>query len=140
MYQFTFPPAVQKGSFFSTPSPTITVCQFFDDAHSRRKHRQNSLWAVFLMVKLMPFCCPKYIHTNLHFLISKVGRLRICCSTICHPFSSSWHLPVFLLALALLLVGPDQSLCVTCHAHSPGLSLAFDCACAVFYSKLSFFM
>ena len=28
------PPTVQEGLFFSTPSPEIIVCGFFDDGHS----------------------------------------------------------------------------------------------------------
>ena len=32
--QFTFPPTVQKGSIFYTPSPTFIVCRFCDDFHS----------------------------------------------------------------------------------------------------------
>ena len=31
---FTFPPTVQEGSFFSTPSPTFIVYRLFDDGHS----------------------------------------------------------------------------------------------------------
>ena len=34
LYQFTFPPAVQEGSFFSTPSPAFTVCRLFDEGLS----------------------------------------------------------------------------------------------------------
>ena len=34
LYQFTFPPTVQEGSLFSTPSPAFIVCRFFDDGHS----------------------------------------------------------------------------------------------------------
>ena len=33
-YQLTFPPTVQEGSLFSTPSPALVVCRFFDDGHS----------------------------------------------------------------------------------------------------------
>ena len=75
------------------------------------------------MARLMPFCCPKYIHINRPFPGSRVGHLGIRCSTICRPFSFSWCLPISLLAF-VLLVGTDQSLCVTCHAHAPGPSLA----------------
>ena len=32
--KFTFPPTVQEGSLFSTPSPAFIVCRFFDDDHS----------------------------------------------------------------------------------------------------------
>ena len=32
--QFTFPPTVQEGSLFSTPSPAFIVCRLFDDGHS----------------------------------------------------------------------------------------------------------
>ena len=34
LYQFTFPPTVQEGSLFSTPSPAFIVCRLFDDGHS----------------------------------------------------------------------------------------------------------
>ena len=34
LYQFTFPPTVQEGSLFSTPSPPFVVCRFSDAAHS----------------------------------------------------------------------------------------------------------
>ena len=34
LYQFTFPPTVQEGSLFSTPSPSFIVCRLFDDGHS----------------------------------------------------------------------------------------------------------
>ena len=33
-YQFTFPPAMQKCSLFSTPSTSFIVCRHFDDGHS----------------------------------------------------------------------------------------------------------
>ena len=33
-YQFTFPPTVQVGSFFSIPSPAFVICKFFDGGHS----------------------------------------------------------------------------------------------------------
>ena len=33
-YQFTFPPAMQECSLFSTPSPEFIVCRLFDDGHS----------------------------------------------------------------------------------------------------------
>ena len=29
LYQFTFSPTMQEGSFFSTPSPAFIVCRFF---------------------------------------------------------------------------------------------------------------
>ena len=34
LYQFTFPPTVQKRSLFSTPSPAFLVCRLFDDGRS----------------------------------------------------------------------------------------------------------
>ena len=34
LYQFTFTPTVQEGSLFSTLSPALIVCRFFDDGHS----------------------------------------------------------------------------------------------------------
>ena len=33
-YQFTFPPKVQEGSLFSTPSPVFIVSRFFNDGRS----------------------------------------------------------------------------------------------------------
>ena len=35
-YQFTFPPAVQEGFLFATPSPAFTVCRFLNNGHSDR--------------------------------------------------------------------------------------------------------
>ena len=32
--QLTFPPTVQKGSLFSTPSPAFVICRLFNDGHS----------------------------------------------------------------------------------------------------------
>ena len=34
LYQFTFPPTVQKFSLFSTSASPFIVCKFFDDGHS----------------------------------------------------------------------------------------------------------
>ena len=34
MYQFLFPPTIQEGSLFSTPSPAFIVCRLFNDGHS----------------------------------------------------------------------------------------------------------
>ena len=34
LYQFTFPPTVQEGSLFSTPSPAFPVCRLSDEGHS----------------------------------------------------------------------------------------------------------
>ena len=36
LYQFTFPPTVQEGSLFSTPSLAFIISRFFDDGHSDR--------------------------------------------------------------------------------------------------------
>ena len=33
-YQFTFPPTVQEGSFFSHPLQDLLFVDFFDDGHS----------------------------------------------------------------------------------------------------------
>ena len=33
-YQLTFPPTVQEGSLFTTPSPAFIVSRFFDNGHS----------------------------------------------------------------------------------------------------------
>ena len=34
LYQFTFPPIMEKNSPFSTPSPAFIVCRFFGDGQS----------------------------------------------------------------------------------------------------------
>ena len=34
LFQFTFPPTMQEGSLFSTPSPAFIVYRFFDDGQS----------------------------------------------------------------------------------------------------------
>ena len=34
LYQFAFPPTVQEGCFFSTPSPAFIICRLFGDRHS----------------------------------------------------------------------------------------------------------
>ena len=34
LYQFAFPPTVQEGSLFSTPSPSFILCGHFGDGHS----------------------------------------------------------------------------------------------------------
>ena len=34
LHQFTFPPTVQEGPLFTTPSPVFITCRFFDDDHS----------------------------------------------------------------------------------------------------------
>ena len=34
LHQFTFPPEMEEGSLFSTPSPAFIVCRIFDDGHS----------------------------------------------------------------------------------------------------------
>ena len=34
LHQLTFPPTVQEGSFFSTPSPAFVTCRLFNDGHS----------------------------------------------------------------------------------------------------------
>ena len=34
LYQFTFPPTVQEGSLFSTPSPAFIACRLLDRRHS----------------------------------------------------------------------------------------------------------
>ena len=36
LLQFTLPPTVHEGSFFSTPSQTLFICVLFDDSHSDR--------------------------------------------------------------------------------------------------------
>ena len=65
LYQFTFPPKVQEGSLFSTPSPAFIVCRLFDDGHSDR--------------------CNEISHCSfdLHFLaMSDVEHLFLCLLAI----------------------------------------------------------
>ena len=65
LYQFTFPPTVQEGSLFSTPSSVFIVCRFFDDGHSDQ--------------------CEVICHCNfnLHFSNSDIEYLFMCLLDIC---------------------------------------------------------
>ena len=42
LYRFTFPPTVQEGSFFYTPSPAFIICRHFDDGHSDQHEIQKT--------------------------------------------------------------------------------------------------
>ena len=83
-YQFTFPPTVQEGSLFSTPSPAFIICRFFDDGHSD--------WC-----EVMPHCI------CISLLISAVEHL----SSACWPSVCFWRniclslLPIFWLGCFL---------------------------------------
>ena len=63
LYQFIFPPTVQEGSLFSTPSPSFIVCRFFDDGHSNQ-------------YKLIPHCSFDLISISL--IISDVEYFSMC--------------------------------------------------------------
>ena len=66
LHQFTFPPTVQKGSFFSTPSPSFIICRLFDDGHSDR-------------CEVIPHCS-----FDLHVsIISDDEHLFMCLLAIC---------------------------------------------------------
>ena len=43
LYQFIFPPTVQKGSLFSTTSPAFIVCRLFDDGKSKLRISDKNL-------------------------------------------------------------------------------------------------
>ena len=68
LYQFTFPPIVQEGSLFSTPSPVFIVCRFFDDGHYHSKifsdppprvMKIKSKISKWDLIKLKSFCTAK---------------------------------------------------------------------------------
>ena len=61
LYQSAFPPTVQKGSFFSTLSPTFIVCSFFDDGHSDLCEVESNALRVLLFAPGTPDCV-----SNLH--------------------------------------------------------------------------
>ena len=41
LHRFAFPPTVQEGSLFSTPSTAFIICRFFDDGNSVVRVRVN---------------------------------------------------------------------------------------------------
>ena len=66
MYHFIFPPVVQEGFLFSTPSPAFIVSRFFDDGHSD--------W------------CEAISHCSFDFIspiISDVVNIFMCLFAIC---------------------------------------------------------
>ena len=56
-YQFAFPPTVQEGSLFTTPSPTFIVSRFFDNGRSDRHEviPHCSFFFVFFFNKFIYF-------------------------------------------------------------------------------------
>ena len=66
VYQFTFPPTVQEGSLFSTPSPAFIVCRFLESGHfnwcgvichcSFDLHFSDNEWCWCIFICLLAIC------------------------------------------------------------------------------------
>ena len=84
LHQFTFPPIVNTGSFFSTSLPVFIICVLFDDGHSDRcevvfhsgfdLQFQHDYWCCVSSGVCWPSACPLWKYTCSFLLpIFKLG-------------------------------------------------------------------
>ena len=52
LYQFTFPPMMQEGSLFSTPSAAFVICRFLNDGHSEPREVLAHLVLIFISLTI----------------------------------------------------------------------------------------
>ena len=91
-YQLTCPPAVQECSLFSTPSPAVVLCGFFDDGHSDLSHCSFDLcfsnnewcWASCVFIShLCVFFGEMFLEVFCYFLIGLFVSLTLCELLVC---------------------------------------------------------
>ena len=93
LYQFTFPPTVQKGSLFSTPLSAFIVCRFFDDGQCLPSFQEfvGHLYVFFGEMSVQVFhpffdwvVC--VFDIELHGLLVYFGNQSLVCCIICKYF------------------------------------------------------